>query len=165
MLLIESQFFSKGRYDSDQILFLIFLESTVFSWPLAKKCKMPTNFKIVLYKHWECGRYYRGGIFFCECNFQYFYDYFLQKKHVETILGSPLTCPYLGPPEYLLMIKFNKLFFWIKNRVYNTLTSKVVTHPSAIQAQRCVTLENRRDPVLSPWYGRRQKCTKLLNTY
>ena len=56
-------------------------------------------------------------------------------------------------------------FYDIKNRVYNTRTSQVVTHPSTTQARRCLNSEIRRDPVVSPWYGRRQKCTKLLNTY
>ena len=44
-----------------------------------------------------------------------------------------------------------------KQKVYNTRTSQVVTHPSTTQAQRCLTLEIRRDPVTSPWYGRRQE--------
>ena len=39
----------------------------------------------------------------------------------------------------------------------NTRTSQVVTHPSTTQARRCLTLEIRRDPVISPWYGRRQE--------
>ena len=40
---------------------------------------------------------------------------------------------------------------------YNTRTSQVVTHPSTTQARRCLTLEIRRDPVVSPWYGRRHE--------
>ena len=47
--------------------------------------------------------------------------------------------------------------FAFRKRVYNTRTSQVVTHPSTTQARRCLTLEIRRDPVISPWYGRRQE--------
>ena len=49
-----------------------------------------------------------------------------------------------------------KSYLWYKKKVYNTRTSQVVTHPSTTQARRCLTLEIRRDPVVSPWYGRRQ---------
>ena len=44
-----------------------------------------------------------------------------------------------------------------KTLVYNTQTSQVVTHPSTTQIRRCLTLEIRRDPVISPWYGRRHE--------
>ena len=33
----------------------------------------------------------------------------------------------------------------------------MVTHPSITQSRPCLTLEIRRDPVFTQWYGRRQK--------
>ena len=59
---------------------------------------------------------------------------------------------------YATEIKINYNSLEIKSlKVYNTWTSQVVTHPSTTQARPCLTLEIRRDPVCSQWYGRRQK--------
>ena len=64
----------------------------------------------------------------------------------------------------ILVCKINLLH---KKKDYNTWTSQVVTHPSITQAQPCLTLEIRRDPVCSQWYGRRQIVVHFerLNSY
>ena len=43
-----------------------------------------------------------------------------------------------------------------KRKIYNTVYSQAVTHPSTNTAQCCLTSVIRRELVLSTWYGRRQ---------
>ena len=42
-------------------------------------------------------------------------------------------------------------------KVYSTRYSQAVTHPGTDRARRCLTSGIGREPVLSTWYGRRQK--------
>ena len=45
---------------------------------------------------------------------------------------------------------------------YNTWDSNVVPHPSTNQARTCLTSLNRREAVLSCWYGRIQPTPWIL---
>ena len=76
------------------------------------------------------------------------------------IRRDPVISPWYGRRQELILNEAIIYFSFRekkKKRVYNTRTSQVVIHPSTIQAQRCLTLEIRRVPVISPWYGRRHE--------
>ena len=48
-----------------------------------------------------------------------------------------------------------------KKDVYSTWCSQAVTHLSTNHARRCLTSVIGREPVISTWYGRRQKLLAL----
>ena len=52
-----------------------------------------------------------------------------------------------------------------KEKAYSTGYSQAVTHPSTNPARRCLTSVIGREPVFSPWYGRRHLVSVKCSTH